>query len=93
MCEVNVEVFRARMVGGLTLLCAFACVNQLLSLHSSWGAEREPTAQQGAAGCGCGNVKRAGTEDPDPAARYTRGANERTPEAQGAEETLQSPVS
>lgn len=67
-------------------LFIFACVNTVLCLQTSCGAEQEAAAPQGAAGCGCGNARRAsfaaadpaedGTGSSGPAAKYSRGANE-----------------
>ncbi|XP_026162664.1 formylglycine-generating enzyme isoform X1 [Mastacembelus armatus] len=68
----------------LLLICV--CANKVRCLHSSCGAEQEPAARQGAAGCGCGNVKRAAAVERDPAIKYSRDTNERRSGAQREEE-------
>ncbi|XP_029358571.1 formylglycine-generating enzyme [Echeneis naucrates] len=74
------------------LLIIFTCVNRVPCLQSSCGAEREGVAPQGAATCGCGQLKRAAVDPQQDGAavRYSRGARERPPEAQGAERDMQS---
>ncbi|XP_071350478.1 formylglycine-generating enzyme isoform X1 [Trachinotus anak] len=73
------------------LLILLGCVNKVPCLQSSCGAE------QGAAGCGCGRLERAAvqqvedrTASVDSAVKYSRGANEKPPEAQGGEKKMQS---
>ncbi|XP_022601083.1 sulfatase-modifying factor 1 isoform X2 [Seriola dumerili] len=86
------------MLRCFALFIIFGCVNKVTCLQSSCGAEQEGAAPQGAAGCGCGNLKRAavdpavehGTVSVDSAVKYSKGANERPPEAQGGERTMQS---
>lgn len=91
----------ATMLRCFALLFIFSGVNKVLCLQSSCKAEQKPAAQQGAAGCGCENLKRAAAavdrvEDRsgsgDPAVKYSRGANERTSEAQEEDKKLQSQV-
>ncbi|TDH14233.1 hypothetical protein EPR50_G00040750 [Perca flavescens] len=86
------------MVRCLALFFIVGCVNEVLCIQGSCGAQSEPAAPQGAAGCGCENLKRAAAMEPvedstaaaDPADKYSRDANERPPEAQGDETKIQS---
>lgn len=85
------------MLRCLALLFIFGCVNKVLC---SYGAQSEPAAPQGAAGCGCEKLKRTAAVDgaveqtasvhTDAAVKYSRGANERLSEAQENERELQS---
>lgn len=104
--EVNVsttwadfETCSARMMRCLALLFIFGCVSKVLC---SCGAQSEASAPQEAAGCGCGNLKRAAAVDSvekrtasgntHAAAKYSRDANERQSEAPRDEKELQSQV-
>ncbi|XP_040890639.1 formylglycine-generating enzyme isoform X2 [Toxotes jaculatrix] len=89
------------MVRCFVLLFIFGCVNKVACLQSSCGAEQDVAAPQGAAGCGCENLKRAAAAAAEPvedrrtasgesAVKYSRGANERLPEAQEDEKKIQS---
>ncbi|XP_029947717.1 formylglycine-generating enzyme isoform X2 [Salarias fasciatus] len=78
---------QTKMVCFFALFVIFGCVNKVWCLQSSCGAEREPVAPEGAAGCGCDRLQRVaaaqesveeGTEPPDPAdpaAKYSKDSN------------------
>ncbi|XP_070814131.1 formylglycine-generating enzyme isoform X2 [Chaetodon trifascialis] len=83
------------MVSSFTLFVVFGCVSRVLCIEGSCGAQPQPAAPQGAASCGCENLKRAAAVEPvedrtEPADKYSRGASERPPEAQGDEKEAQS---
>ncbi|XP_022073534.1 formylglycine-generating enzyme [Acanthochromis polyacanthus] len=83
----------------LALVFTFLCVNGVVCGHGSCGAEQgQLTAPEGAAGCGCDKLKRAGgsasaedkTPTVDPAVKYSTEANEKTPEVQEDEKEIHS---
>lgn len=72
----------------------------MLCVPGSCGTQPEPAAPQGAAGCGCESLNRAAAGEPvegrtasaEPAGKYSRGANDRPPEAPGDEKEVGSQV-
>lgn len=82
------------------LFFVFACTSDVLCVRETCGTEPELAAPHEAAGCGCGSPKRAvagmPTEDEsapeEPTGKYSRGANERPPEARGDETEVGSQV-
>lgn len=88
------------MVRSFALFVVFGCVTEVLCSEGSCGARPEPAAPQGASSCGCENLRRAAAAEPvedgtaaaEPANKYSRGASERAPEAQGDEKEAQSQV-
>ncbi|XP_008305224.1 formylglycine-generating enzyme [Stegastes partitus] len=87
------------------LVFFLGCASEVVCLQGACGAEQEqPSAPEGAAGCGCDKLKRAvggghgsvvelgedKTLSADPAVKYSTEANERTSEAQGDEKKIQS---
>lgn len=92
------------MLRCLALFFIVVCMNQVSCIQGSCGAQAEPAAPQGAAGCGCGSLNRAAAaavepvEDQrtntaaDPAEKYSQGVNERLTEGPGDERRIQSQV-
>lgn len=88
------------MVMNFALFYLFACACKVLCDQGSCGAQPEPAAPQGAAGCGCGNLQRStavepaedGTADAEPADKYSRDINVRQYDAHGDKEEMQSKV-
>ncbi|KAG7232920.1 hypothetical protein INR49_007938 [Caranx melampygus] len=73
----------------IIILLLLGCVTKAPCLQSSCGAEQESSAAQGAPGCGCGTPQRAAAVEEraapsvGSAVKYSKGANERPPEAEG----------
>lgn len=88
------------MVRSFALFCLLGCVIKTSCVQGSCGPQPEAAAPQGAASCGCENLKRAAAVEPvedrtaaaEPADKYSRGANEGPHEARGDEERVQSEV-
>ena len=85
----------------LALFFIVACVNEVLCVQGSCGAQAEPAAPQGAAGCGCGSLNRAAAAAAEPveeqgrtpaAEKYSEEVNERLAEGQRDERNIQSQV-
>lgn len=73
------------MATSFALFLVLGWASSGVCLQGSCGAQSESAAAPDAAGCGCGSLERAavvekledGTVPAEPAARYSRGANER----------------
>lgn len=84
----------------LALFFFFACTSDVLCVRETCATQPEVAAPHEAAGCGCGNPKRALAGEPpegetapeEPTGKYSRGANERPPEARGDEKEVGSQV-
>lgn len=80
--------------GSLLFVVVVACASQVWCARDSCGAQAGPAAPPGATGCGCDQLRRAaaaaaavepaedGAASPEPADKYSRGANEKPPESQ-----------
>ncbi|RVE72815.1 hypothetical protein OJAV_G00041620 [Oryzias javanicus] len=74
----------------LRLFLFFALMNEVFSLKGSCGMEQEPEPAEGAAGCGCGKLKRASGGSAEPAGKYSSSSNGGPSEARGDENQVQS---
>lgn len=88
------------MVRSLELFFALGCATIVLCFWESCGSQPGPATEQGAASCGCENLKRAATGEPvedtmsstEPAEKYSRVVNEGLSEAPPQEVEAQSQV-
>lgn len=88
------------MARGLELFFALGCATIVLCFRESCGSQPGPASEQGAASCGCENLKRAAAGEPvedamssaEPAEKYSRVTNEGLSEARAQELEAQSQV-